>query len=1338
MTRPGSTSVSTGEACCTIPPARTDGAPQGTYVELAQMCCYVAGDLGGQRAVIGMYDVFGMWPSTLQGADILAAHMRTPVVIPDVFRGHALSTELLPFDTPEKRGAYAAFATEHANPQARVRDYVRIAAALRAQGHVDLVAYGLCWGAKCAVLAGQPGTSLRAIAQVHPSLLDPALARTLAVPVASYTSRDEDVAVVAAFDRAVRENPAVAAQSEFFVYADECHGFAGARADLRVSARRAAFQDVYARLAAYFASVAPDIAFGMPVASPGAEPAQERAPDRATGLHVYSSFFVRALYAYTATDTNLLSFPQGAVLEILGQLESGWWDALRDEHSRGWIPSNYVELITDEEAAQLLGAPGGAPGAHALDRPPAAAPYVAPLHASATHPEARSPALNGWPDAHACAPVPELIDAAGREITYLIFLTSQGAGPDDESVGDTQLALVDKFVQSTTRIVHTVRRMLADSGLSELIRTSHGIDDPSERQALLQLQTIAKETTALLSLLVLLMRGLTKKLHEGATLGCAPADLRAAYLSEQRIMNARAYRLVDMIHVFGRVLHTAPPGLQALLRVRSAPPAHAPTAPRSAPVVAAPLPRLGLSADALAVLNSGLVAPPHGVRRPLTTALLAGDVRAAYAALHRALDALFAELRYPHAGQQDGAWEPRVRDVLEQTCAVAALLESIDVPAIASRIPHAADEHRVRQGHQQLASTKQRLVAAAAQLHVAAQGAMDASMRTVLDASDDHDAAVQALWSRASMLELDARHVLLALQQCPRVGDARTRADAAPADAREQDARKRAENGACALPWAPALADNAGTGARLGDAHASVPGHWGDASGASSAAHLSDMSAASSIETPATGSMLLRHSHAPRLSPTSLQFLARAVPSDARPPELMRISTDERVPMVGQTLAPLLGSDVADGDIVYAQNGSVKGGTLQALVTHLTQHDTYDSKYNQTFLTTYRSFTTTAAFLALVMQRYRLPEPLGLSPMQRQDWTAQKQLPIRLRAINAIKTWLESYYLPSDAPCLDDVERFVRTDLMGGHAGAKQEQLLRLIQRRRGGGHCRPRVVSISGTTPVPLLPVNMRNARLTDLDPLEVARQLTLMESRLFTTIKPTECLGKAWSSADAATLAPGILNTIAFHNRMTGWITESILAHDSIARRARELHHFVHIGHQCRGLNNFASVWSIVSALNSTSIFRLRRTWDLLSGRTLELFRQLERITDTSKNYAGYRELLCKISPPCVPFLGLYTKDLTFIEDGNPDMLYADPRLINFSKRQRAADIIAEITTYQSTPYNLTPVPAMIEFLEARLEVHLNEHQHYHRSLVLEPRQSAVSADERLSQLLQENGFI
>lgn len=65
------------------------------------------------------------------------------------------------------------------------------------------------------------------------------------------------------------------------------------------------------------------------------------------------TFFCRALYDYQTRDTSSLSFRKNDVIEVLTRLESGWWDGLLGDE-RGWFPSNYVTIISDEEAELAL------------------------------------------------------------------------------------------------------------------------------------------------------------------------------------------------------------------------------------------------------------------------------------------------------------------------------------------------------------------------------------------------------------------------------------------------------------------------------------------------------------------------------------------------------------------------------------------------------------------------------------------------------------------------------------------------------------------------------------------------------------------------------------------------------------------------------------------------------------------------------------------------------------------------------------------------------------------------------------------------------------------------
>lgn len=66
-------------------------------------------------------------------------------------------------------------------------------------------------------------------------------------------------------------------------------------------------------------------------------------------LQQLNTSFCRALYDYDAQDPSALSFRRDDIIEILTRQPSGWWDGLLGDE-RGWFPSNYVAIISDEEA----------------------------------------------------------------------------------------------------------------------------------------------------------------------------------------------------------------------------------------------------------------------------------------------------------------------------------------------------------------------------------------------------------------------------------------------------------------------------------------------------------------------------------------------------------------------------------------------------------------------------------------------------------------------------------------------------------------------------------------------------------------------------------------------------------------------------------------------------------------------------------------------------------------------------------------------------------------------------------------------------------------------------
>lgn len=57
---------------------------------------------------------------------------------------------------------------------------------------------------------------------------------------------------------------------------------------------------------------------------------------------------VRAMYDFHSEDPTNLTFQRDDVIQVLAQLDSGWWAGLIDGR-QGWFPSNYVEVLDEND-----------------------------------------------------------------------------------------------------------------------------------------------------------------------------------------------------------------------------------------------------------------------------------------------------------------------------------------------------------------------------------------------------------------------------------------------------------------------------------------------------------------------------------------------------------------------------------------------------------------------------------------------------------------------------------------------------------------------------------------------------------------------------------------------------------------------------------------------------------------------------------------------------------------------------------------------------------------------------------------------------------------------------
>ncbi|AEO68966.1 534c7d71-9a7e-4081-a468-76549fb1a145 [Thermothielavioides terrestris] len=421
---------------------------------------------------------------------------------------------------------------------------------------------------------------------------------------------------------------------------------------------------------------------------------------------------------------------------------------------------------------------------------------------------------------------------------------------------------------------------------------------------------------------------------------------------------------------------------------------------------------------------------------------------------------------------------------------------------------------------------------------------------------------------------------------------------------------------------------------------------------------------------------------------------------------------------------------------------AVKGGSLLALTEQLTRHDKLDPSFNNTFLLTYRSFTTARELFELLVKRFTIQPPEGLTQEEYELWKDRKLKPVRFRVVNIIKSWFDTFWMEEpteeNKQLIRDVLTFARETIKSSDTPGSGPLTAIIEQRLNGKGDGGRRMIqTVNHNAPPPIMPKNMKKLKFLDIDVTEFARQLTIIESRLYSKIKATECLNKTWQKKVAEgepEPAPNVKALILHSNQMTNWVAEMILSQTDVRKRVVVIKHFVAVADKCRMLNNFSTLTSIISALGTAPIARLKRTWDQVPQRIQATLETMRKLMASTKNFGEYRETLHAANPPCIPFFGVYLTDLTFIEDGIPSVI-KKTNLINFAKRAKTAEVIRDIQQYQNVVYSLQPVPELQDYILSNMQAAGDVHEMYDKSLQIEPRERE---DEKIVRVLAESGFL
>ncbi|XP_036198139.1 ras-specific guanine nucleotide-releasing factor RalGPS2 isoform X5 [Myotis myotis] len=206
---------------------------------------------------------------------------------------------------------------------------------------------------------------------------------------------------------------------------------------------------------------------------------------------------------------------------------------------------------------------------------------------------------------------------------------------------------------------------------------------------------------------------------------------------------------------------------------------------------------------------------------------------------------------------------------------------------------------------------------------------------------------------------------------------------------------------------------------------------------------------------------------------------------------------------------------------------------------------------------------------------------------------------------------------------------------------------------------------------------------------PEEYAGQITLMDVPVFKAIQPDELSSCGWNKKEKYSSAP---NAVAFtrrFNHVSFWVVREILHAQTLKIRAEVLSHYI-------------------------------KTAKLLSRKDKTTFEKLEYVMSKEDNYKRLRDYISSLKmTPCIPYLGIYLSDLTYIDSAYP----STGSILESEQRSNLMNNILRIISdlQQSCEYDIPMLPHVQKYLNSVQYIEelqkFVEDDNYKLSLKIEP---------------------
>eukprot|EP01084_Bolivina_argentea_P054227 99464_1 len=426
-------------------------------------------------------------------------------------------------------------------------------------------------------------------------------------------------------------------------------------------------------------------------------------------------------------------------------------------------------------------------------------------------------------------------------------------------------------------------------------------------------------------------------------------------------------------------------------------------------------------------------------------------------------------------------------------------------------------------------------------------------------------------------------------------------------------------------------------------------------------------------------------------------------------------------------------------------NNSINFLTLSEIVEHVTSPQIRGTQNQLVLILTYCLYISRKELLSVIFERLAR--------------VCDDQ--IQIKVFSLLRTWLKTENDFKNSNYNDDDDKNVGGGLPPFALHFTKELMLNIGDNELLQKLAKPIISQISQppkldndrhrqmsltSAPIPRIPKykNEKDLNLNNINPTEIARQICLIEYNIFSKIKPEEFLkqkstkqkkmeqilkskdiisNNSSHNLSEETLTkelkdlqrnkddklqkqstqPNIDKMTDWFNRLVVWTQVEILYQRQLTKRAKTIALMLKICHALEQYNNISSLCAIRAGLCSSSIHRLRKTWQNIPKKARETKDKIDELFKLGNGQKNLRDRVSIISQPAIPHLGLFLGDIVFIHDGNDTFKTYNngEKKINWNKMKMLSDRIAWISMFQQSPFVFKTVPIICEYLQSRMKI-------------------------------------